>query len=447
MKGSVAFQLLLIVMLPFYGHALDTAQYPEIGKPCPEFTLNDIQYYHKSQASLADFRGRWLILDFWGEYCSGCIASFPKMNDLKEKFGDKIEIVLIGLPRDNSATIRNLYEKCRKAKKLELPIVFDKNLGLKFYTHGLPLIIVIDPQGIVKAITYKLTANDIQDLTVGKNPSLPRNYLLNEDPAGNYNYDLPLLINNNGSTEMDFLYRSVLAKAKETMPHYSIMLSRGRFEALGVDLKTLFKLAYIGKTDWSIDDTILYGNFSADPILEIKDSSLFEIDKSTNKNIFSYSTCFPDQLTPEENINPYDIWQNKHVQRIIQKDLENYFGLVAIVERRKALCYRLRANEKAKQMLRTKGGQPSASEPNGPKQGRLLTNLPVSTIIGSIYGSIGCPINGIPILDETEIEGNIDIRIDAIYYEDCLKELRKNGLTMVPEEKEINTLVIQEKKD
>jgi hypothetical protein len=54
--------------------------YPEVGKPCPDFTLHNIEYYSKKEASVKDFRGKWLILDFWNKGCGACIASFPKIN-------------------------------------------------------------------------------------------------------------------------------------------------------------------------------------------------------------------------------------------------------------------------------------------------------------------------------------------------------------------------------
>jgi hypothetical protein len=41
--------------------------YPEVGKPCPDFTLNNVAYYSKKKVSLNDFKGKWLILDFWNK--------------------------------------------------------------------------------------------------------------------------------------------------------------------------------------------------------------------------------------------------------------------------------------------------------------------------------------------------------------------------------------------
>src|SRR6201999_1317282 len=48
-----------------------------------------------SSAHIASFKGKLLILDFWGVTCSSCIAEMPKMQRLQQEFGDKIQILLV----------------------------------------------------------------------------------------------------------------------------------------------------------------------------------------------------------------------------------------------------------------------------------------------------------------------------------------------------------------
>src|ERR1043166_8544255 len=70
--------------------------YPEIGKPCPNFILTDIEHFPKKTASLNNFRGKWLILDFWTRYCSVCVESMPKTDSLQKEFGKKVQFLLVG---------------------------------------------------------------------------------------------------------------------------------------------------------------------------------------------------------------------------------------------------------------------------------------------------------------------------------------------------------------
>src|SRR6186997_2923804 len=38
---------------------------PVVGEAMPEFLLRNVEYYSKSEVTLDDFKGKWLMLDFW----------------------------------------------------------------------------------------------------------------------------------------------------------------------------------------------------------------------------------------------------------------------------------------------------------------------------------------------------------------------------------------------
>lgn len=442
MKKLFIFLSLQTILLHFYAQANDTVEYPKIGKPCPDFVLSNIKYYHKSNATLREFRGKWLVLDFWSEFCGGCIASFPKMNAIQKEFGSKLQVILIGLPYKKQEVIESLYEKARKSRGLQLPVVYDNGFKKRFGADGLPLLIVVDPDGIVRAITYTLSVNDITDFINGKNPELPRNYLANENPVSNYNRQLPLLINGNGGTEMDFLCRSILTKWNRGMPT-DTRIEEGIYELLGVDLKTLYKFAYIGKSSWFYGDTLLYSKFYPEPMLEIKDSSLFAANYNTGKNVFCYSI-----IRPTDTVKNFGVSGNKNnfsrrPQKWLQNDLINYFGYFGHIEVRKMPCYKLVASSEAKLHLKTKGGEP-LFEPILVRAGIKAKNVPIHSLIGPISSSIGAP-KDYPIFDETGIEENIDIQIDdGLYFEDFVKSMKRYGLDLVLDKKEMKVLVIKD---
>ncbi len=115
------------------------------GTKVPNFILLDI---HGVPFALSSLSGKYVVLDFWGSWCAGCIRSFPKMKEYYKKYRGKFEIV--GINRNDSeekwkAAVEN-YElpwlQVRQAK--DGPQVAE-DLGV----IGYPTQILISPEGIV----------------------------------------------------------------------------------------------------------------------------------------------------------------------------------------------------------------------------------------------------------------------------------------------------------
>lgn len=64
----------------------------EEGRRAPDFTLKDINGNDFNLASLFG-KGKYIVVDFWGSWCSWCIKGFPKMKEYYNKYRDKLEIV------------------------------------------------------------------------------------------------------------------------------------------------------------------------------------------------------------------------------------------------------------------------------------------------------------------------------------------------------------------
>jgi thiol-disulfide isomerase/thioredoxin len=59
-----------------------------IGKPAPE--LRGIKAWKDGKATtLAELRGKWVLVDFWGFWCGPCIAAMPELMKLHDELGDK----------------------------------------------------------------------------------------------------------------------------------------------------------------------------------------------------------------------------------------------------------------------------------------------------------------------------------------------------------------------
>ena len=120
------------------------------GEVAPDFTLMDI---NGKPLSLSSLKGKYVILDFWGSWCSWCIKGIPEMKDYYKKYSGKFEI--LGIACGDS---EEKWKKAVEENKLPwLNVINDEKGGTdvsKTYAiSGYPTKIIIGPDGkIVKFI-------------------------------------------------------------------------------------------------------------------------------------------------------------------------------------------------------------------------------------------------------------------------------------------------------
>lgn len=148
--------LILTITIAAYAqpaHGVNASK-PQVGNPMPDFTLNNITHYKTKSASLKDFKGKWLFLDFWSPQCVTCIQTFPKVNAYQKEFKAKLTWVMIGLKNEKFyKDIEEFYEKMRAKQKLEMVSAYDSALAKQWDVPSLPHIIIVNPDGIVHSIT------------------------------------------------------------------------------------------------------------------------------------------------------------------------------------------------------------------------------------------------------------------------------------------------------
>jgi len=114
-----------------------------IGSQVPELGLKDL---HGNVLELKSLRGKYVVLDFWGSWCTWCIKGFPKLKEYYKKYKDRLEIV--GIDCNDTA------EKWAAAvKKHNVPWLHvrseDGIAEQKFRVQGYPYKVLISPEGTV----------------------------------------------------------------------------------------------------------------------------------------------------------------------------------------------------------------------------------------------------------------------------------------------------------
>lgn len=96
------------------------------------------------EISLASFKGKPVLIDFWATWCLPCVASMPQMADLYQETKDK-GLVFMGVDEDKDAKTAADY----LAQKHEtFPNFHDSGeIGKALKEAGLPYTVLIDAQG------------------------------------------------------------------------------------------------------------------------------------------------------------------------------------------------------------------------------------------------------------------------------------------------------------
>jgi cytochrome c biogenesis protein CcmG/thiol:disulfide interchange protein DsbE len=120
-----------------------------LNQPAPGFELERLD---GGSLSLADLRGRPVIVNFWASWCLPCREEFPLFAAARERhFADGLEIV--GIVHDDSADNARRFATENRA---EWPMVVDPgDVAWQAYAGQLlPITFFIDRTGIVRAVSF-----------------------------------------------------------------------------------------------------------------------------------------------------------------------------------------------------------------------------------------------------------------------------------------------------
>jgi cytochrome c biogenesis protein CcmG, thiol:disulfide interchange protein DsbE len=109
-------------------------------------------------ASLDQFRGKIVVVDFWASWCGPCRQSFPWLNSIAHKYRDKgLVVVGVNVDRERKDADRFLQEV-----GADFPIIYDPSgaLASQYQVAGMPSSFVLAPDGhvLAKHVGFKNSA-------------------------------------------------------------------------------------------------------------------------------------------------------------------------------------------------------------------------------------------------------------------------------------------------
>jgi peroxiredoxin len=146
MRNIFTLTLLLLFLSPLFAqHAARADSAQGSLKSAPEFTLSDI---NGKKVSLSDFKGKVVLLNFWGTWCGPCTAEMPSLNNLYAAFKNDGFVVLAVSIDPSERPVRSFIE----AKGISFPVLMDPDKEAYFDLYAvfaLPTSFLIDRKGMV----------------------------------------------------------------------------------------------------------------------------------------------------------------------------------------------------------------------------------------------------------------------------------------------------------
>lgn len=127
---------------------------PKVGEDAPNFTLPTMQGEETLQ--LSDFKGQYVLLDFWASWCQPCRAENPNVVKVFNEYKDK-NFTVLGVSIDEKLDKWKLaIEKDQLAWKQVIDTTgWQSKVAETYGVESIPSNFLIDPQGKIIAVNVR----------------------------------------------------------------------------------------------------------------------------------------------------------------------------------------------------------------------------------------------------------------------------------------------------
>jgi thiol-disulfide isomerase/thioredoxin len=120
------------------------------GDVAPAF---EVETLGGDRVALEDFRGKFVLLDFWATWCGPCLRETPYLKATHEAFGrdDRFAMVSLSLDEDREAPRRYVAKHALAWTQCAMSEEKRRSLLADYGATGIPQILLVDPDGRIVA--------------------------------------------------------------------------------------------------------------------------------------------------------------------------------------------------------------------------------------------------------------------------------------------------------
>lgn len=124
----------------------------EVGSPAPDLAIPSLD---GGSVTFADYKGKYVVVDFWASWCPDCRKDAPNIVALYEKFHKKgVEFLGVSFDRNQESWKKGVealglpYTQVSDLKNMR-----ESDVAQAYHISWIPTVYVIDPQGNVALAT------------------------------------------------------------------------------------------------------------------------------------------------------------------------------------------------------------------------------------------------------------------------------------------------------
>lgn len=129
----------------------------------PDFTVYDID---GNAASLSDFVGKPVLVNFWASWCGPCKSEMPDFETAYQEYGDDIHFLIVNMTDGSSETVKSASEFIAEAG-YTFPVYYDTDMdaAMTYNVYSIPATYFIDAEG--NAVAQGSGALDLETIYKG----------------------------------------------------------------------------------------------------------------------------------------------------------------------------------------------------------------------------------------------------------------------------------------
>ena len=71
----------------------------------------DLNVFEGKGVFLDDFKGKWIVFNYWADWCPPCIKEIPELNKLQSNFSEDLKVFLINFDMLEGEELKQQLEK------------------------------------------------------------------------------------------------------------------------------------------------------------------------------------------------------------------------------------------------------------------------------------------------------------------------------------------------